>query len=99
MMKITVKRSGGFAGLTEMLADLDTHKVDPDSARQVSEIVEKAGLFDYPAVIPGGEIGADMQRYEITASDGGRSHSITFSEGSTEAAPLLDLVQKLRKFQ
>ncbi len=42
-------------------------------------------------------VGADMFRYSVTASDGGREHTVTFAEGSPSAAPLLGLVEELKR--
>ena len=44
-------------------------------------------------------VGADMYQYEVTVTDGPRHHSVAFSEGAPEAAPLLDLVQTLEKIK
>jgi hypothetical protein len=92
-MRITVKRTGGFAGLTENIADLDTSTLESGTAEKVAAKVREIGFFDYPAVMAAGAVGADMYQYEITVTDGPRHHSVAFSEGALEAAPLLDLVQ------
>ena len=94
-MKITVKRTGGFAGLTENIADLDTSQLESGVAAKVRKI----GFFDYPAVVAAGAVGADMYQYEITVTDGPRHHSVAFSEAAPEAAPLLDLVQTLENIK
>ncbi len=93
-MRITVKRTGGFAGLTENIADLDTTQLDSESSVKVAAKVDSIGFFDYPAVVAG-PVGADMYRYEVTVADG-ESHTVTFSENAPEAAALLDLVQTLK---
>ena len=98
-MKITVKRTGGFAGLTENVTDLDTSQLDPGKTEKVEAKVRKIGFFDYPAVVTAGAVGADMYQYEITVTDGPRHHSVTFSEGAPDAAPLLDLVETLENIK
>ncbi|HLQ50428.1 MAG TPA: protealysin inhibitor emfourin [Terriglobales bacterium] len=98
-MKITVKRTGGFAGLTENITDLDTSQLESGTAEKVAAKVRKIGFFDYPAVLAAGAVGADMYQYEVTVTDGPRHHSVAFSEGAPEAAPLLDLVQTLEKIK
>lgn len=95
-MKITVKRSGGFAGLTENIADLDTSQLDRETADKIAAQVASAGFFDYPAEAAGGAVGADMYRYEITVTDGARHHKVSFAESAPEAAALLDLVNTLQ---
>ena len=98
-MRITAKRTGGFAGLTENITDLDTSQLDSGTAEKVAAKVQKIGFFDYPSVVAAGAVGADMYQYEITLTDGPRRHSVTFSEGAPEAGPLLDLVQTLENIK
>ncbi len=94
-MRITVKRSGGFAGLTENIADLETGQMGPDTGAQMSAKVASVGFFGYPAEVVGGVVGADMYRYEITVTDRPKRHAVAFGETATGAAALLDLVQSL----
>jgi hypothetical protein len=98
-MKITVKRTGGFAGLSENIADLDISQLDSGKAEKVAAKVREIGFFDYPAVVAAGAVGADMYQYEITVTDGPKHHSVTFSEGAPETVPLLDLVQTLENIK
>ena len=95
-MKIIVKRSGGLAGLGEQLGAIDTDTLDPARARQVRALVEDAHFFDLPPALPSRAVGADLFRYEITASEGGRRHKVTFvDDQSPEVAPLRSLVDAL----
>lgn len=94
-MKISVKRTGGFAGLTENVTDLDTSQLDSGKAEKIAAKIRKIGFFDYPAVVAAGAVGADMYQYEIKVTDGPKHHSVTFSEGSPKTAPLVDLVETL----
>jgi hypothetical protein len=93
-MRIAVKRTGGFAGLTEDIGEVDTTQLDASAAQQVEQMVSSLGFFELPATIAAPTIGADLFRYEITVSDGSRRHAVTFADdGGPEAAPLRDLVQ------
>ena len=65
-MQVSVKRSGGFAGLTEEVAAVETAQLDAAAAQQVEQLIQSVGFFDLPATISGGTIGADLFRYEIT---------------------------------
>jgi Emfourin len=94
-MRITVQRSGGFAGLTENIADLETSHLDPETEKKISAKIAGVGFFNYPSVVTG-DVGADMYRYEITVTDGAKRHSVAFVESAPEAAGLLDLVQTLK---
>jgi len=96
-MKITVTRSGGFAGIAEDLLTLDTEELDASLAGQVQQLVSKAGLSALPEFVSGGEVGADYQRYEIEVAEGEVRHRVQFQDDeSPETAPLRRLVDDLR---
>ena len=91
-MQVSVKRSGGFAGLTEEVAAVETAQLDAAAAQQVEQLIQSVGFFDLPATISGGTIGADLFRYEITVSEGDRQHTVTFTDDeSPEIARFADL--------
>lgn len=95
-MKVSVKRTGGYAGLNEEVVAVDTAQIDPVAAQGIEQIVQSFGFFNLPATVGGGGIGADLIRYEITVSDGGRQHIVAFEDdGSLETAPLRGLVDSL----
>ena len=95
-MKITIKRTGGYAGLDEEVAAIDTAQLAPEKARQVAAAINQANFFTQPAYT--GEVGADMLRYEISVSDAGRTHQIAFAEdGSPETAALHALVEEVSR--
>lgn len=96
-MKITVKRTGGYAGLTEDVAAIDTAQLDTVTVQRVEQMLESNRFFDLPATISGDIIGADLPRYEITVTEGDQQHTVTFfcDDESPETAPLHRLVQTL----
>jgi hypothetical protein len=95
-MQVSVKRSGGYAGLTEQLASVDTARMGQDQRQRVEQLLRTSGLFDRPAGAPRGAVGADLFHYEITVRDGEREHTLVFSDdGGPETAPLRQLVQTL----
>jgi hypothetical protein len=99
-MQVSVKRSGGFAGLTEEVAAVETAQLDAAAAQQVEQLIQSVGFFDLPATISGGTIGADLFRYEITVSEGDRQHTVTFTDDeSSEIAPLRRLVETLTQMR
>jgi len=99
-MKVSVKRVGGFAGLTEEVATVDTAQLDAAAAQQVEQIIQSVGFFDLPAAISGGTIGADLFQYEITVREGDRQHTVTFTDDeSPETAPLRRLVETLTQMR
>ncbi len=79
-MKITVKRTGGFAGLTETLGTIDTSAMNAARARDAEQRVTDLGFFSLPEDIPAAEIGADLFHYEVTVLDKGRSHTVRFRD-------------------
>jgi hypothetical protein len=96
-MKISLKRTGGYAGLEEEVAAVDTSRLEPGAARRVEGLVGSAGFFGLPAVGLDDAVGADMFRYSLTVSDGGREHTASFVEGSLSAAPLSGLIEELKR--
>lgn len=92
-MKLTVTRSGGFAGLVETLGTVDSTSLAPDVAREMLDKVHACRFFELPREIEGTGVGADLYQYELTVSDGERSHCVTFRDDETQATkPLLDLM-------
>ena len=99
-MNISVKRSGGFAGLTENLADLDTKQIDTAAAQRVEQLVQSLEFFNLPATISGGGIGADFFHYEITVIQNDRQHTIAFDDDdSPVTAPLRRFVETLSQIR
>jgi hypothetical protein len=96
-MKIIVKRTGGYAGLSEEVVAVDTSQLDTAEAQRVEHLIQSKGFFNLPANAADDAVGADMFRYEIAVSDGARQHTVAFNEGSTGGAPLLDLVEGLKR--
>jgi hypothetical protein len=59
-------------------------------------MVRAIGIFDLPAFVPGGRVGADQFKYEIRIADGDREHSVSFvDDDSPETAALRGLVHAL----
>jgi hypothetical protein len=57
-------------------------------------------FFDLPANPPGQKVGADFLKYEVTVSERGKQHTVTFNDDDAPAtAPLRELVQRLMQFR
>jgi len=95
-MKIAIQRTGGFAGLLEELASVDTAQMPPEEAQGIEKLVGNTGFFRLPTTL-GGEIkGADLYHLRITITDGSRRHSVEFPDhDSPELAPLRALVRSV----
>src|SRR5687768_9595045 len=92
-MEITIARTGGYAGVREVLATVDTDQLDPKTKADVEAAVSNANFFALPTRVQGEKVGADLQRYEITVVDGANRHSVTFpDESSSATAQLLGLL-------
>lgn len=89
-------RSGGFAGLSETLAEVDADRLDPETARHVREAFEASGFATLPARLPGDPMGADMFRYTIEVEDGQGRRSVSYRQGNPNAALLDALIAVLR---
>jgi hypothetical protein len=94
-MRITIRQSGGFAGVDRELAAVDTRELGPDAARRLEERVREAGFFTLPSTLEAEGIGADFVRYRITIDEGGRVHDVAFEDdGSPRFASLRALVEE-----
>jgi hypothetical protein len=95
-MKISMKRTGGFAGLTENFGPINTEQLDHAKASKIDQIVKSIGFFGLPEMVSGDIIGADMYHLEITIMDGDRHHTVAFdSDDSPKTAPLCKLFDTL----
>src|SRR6476660_5968542 len=61
-MKLTIKRTGGFAGIEQTLASFDTERMTKASADQVRKHVEEISTL---AAQASKSVGADQFHYEI----------------------------------
>ena len=95
-MEISVKRTGGFAGLSEDVAAVNTAALPVAVAQQLGHMVEEVRFFDLPAVVSGGTVGADLFNYEIRITEDDRHRTVVFvDDDSPETAPLRRLVEAL----
>jgi hypothetical protein len=99
-MIISVTRSGGFAGLSDEIARVDTAKLDAKTTQQLEHMVEQVGFFDLPVAVSGGGVGADFYKYEITLRQGDRQHVVVVTDDNTpETKPLVEFVNTLTTFK
>ena len=94
-LHIELTRSGGYAGLTTKLGELDTTELPEDEARAIEELVQKA---DVPALLADSPVrgeGADRFQYHLTIADEGGSRELTISEDRVQD-DLRELIQRVR---
>jgi hypothetical protein len=91
-LRIELTRSGGYAGLTTKLGELDTAELPENEAREIEELVRSADVPTLAAASPMRGGGADRFQYDLVveASDG--THELAMSEDAipTELRPLID---------
>jgi hypothetical protein len=95
-MRITVSRTGGFAGIRPPPIVLDTATLAGAAKKRVEQLVTACDFFDLPATLTASEKSADQFLHHITiADDGGREHSVTL-HADAASEPLRDLIHLVR---
>jgi hypothetical protein len=90
-MKITARTSGGFDGRATCY-QLDTEKLS--SGKLIETLLHQLDFFN---ASPGCPVGADIPRWEISAADGSRQHTVTLADdGSASSAEWQPLLAHLR---
>jgi hypothetical protein len=89
LVRISVQRSGGFAGTTENIVELDTRHLDQATAQHVRQLVRGLGSPDQPEVAPPPSMGADFFHYEITVNRGSRRRTIAFDDDDSPASAVM----------
>jgi hypothetical protein len=79
-LRIELTRSGGYAGLTSKLGELDTAELPEEDAREVERLVQQADVPSLLADAPGPGKGADRFQYHLTIEDDSGRHELTLSE-------------------
>ncbi|RAY11638.1 hypothetical protein DPM19_28850 [Actinomadura craniellae] len=80
-MRVKIERSGGFAGLTQVVADYDTDDLPPAEAESVRQALAAlaGGTEPHP-------VGADLYTYRITAD--GETYDLSEDPSRVRATPL-----------
>ena len=95
-MRITVSRTGGFAGIRPPPAVLDTATLVGDAKKRAEQLVAACKFFDLPATLTGSGKSADQFLHHITiACEDGREHAVTL-HADAAPQPLLDLLHLVR---
>ena len=95
-MLITIKQTGGFAGIPIELKSIDTSEMNAEAVGHLEKIFQELNFFELPETYPATEIGADIGAYEVTVVDDDRQHTVSMAMGeSPEAAPLREFVERI----
>ena len=97
-MKISMERSGGFAG-TLLTAQLDTSQLDSNRAAEVTQALQAARFFELPESLRSQMM--DDYAYIVEVDDGATRHRVLIdrSVAGPELRKLLDLLQQYLKPQ
>ncbi len=83
-MTITIKKTGGFAGIEESIGSIDTADLAPEQSARVRETVVALEQLHASGNQP---IGADFMRYEIDVRDGDDTHHLVFVDDADPDSP------------
>jgi hypothetical protein len=82
-MRIQLTTEGGvayFPGLSQPLC-VDTDELTETEAAELMRLLNAVRFFDLPPVVGPPHAGAaDYRQYTLTAEDGGRSHTVRWSD-------------------
>ena len=80
-MRVSVERSGGFAGISQTKS-ISSNQLPAEEAQKVADLVEAAGFFELPSVIRSTEPGGDRFQYKITVESEHGTHTVRVDEAA-----------------
>jgi hypothetical protein len=92
-VKVTVERSGGFAGMKRRY-QVDTSSLDDEAAGRLRRAIEHTAFFDLPSRAGESAPGADRFEYAVTVEAPSRTHTVRAPEGS-QLDELVELAREL----
>jgi hypothetical protein len=97
-LRIELTRSGGYAGLTTKLGELDTTELPEADAREIEELVRGADVPALEEASPMRGGGADRFQYDLVIEDDSGRRELTMSEDKipAELRPLIDRLRPQR---
>ena len=96
-MRITLTRSGGFAGILPPPVTLDTAALPRGVAKRIEELVASAGFFNLPQMLAAPTRQPDRMQFTVRiVNDDGREHTVTCDEEVASEA-FLELVRAVQK--
>ncbi len=78
-MRISIERSGGFAGIT-VRTTVDEKDVAPDEALKLRQLIEEADFFNLPGKIVSQSPQPDRFQYELRLEEKAGQHTVMVSE-------------------
>jgi len=96
-MRLTLTRSGGFAGLLPPPVTLDTDALPRAVASRLEGLVASADFFNLPQRLAAPQRQPDRMQFTLRiARDDGREHTVTCDE-EVASEPFLELVRMVQK--
>jgi hypothetical protein len=91
-MKVTVRKSGGIAGVHEQIGPVDTAQ-EGDAGGRIEAKIEQIGFFSMPKELPEEHRIIDGFGYGVSVDDGDRHHEVEYGDGTKreERQPLDEL--------
>jgi hypothetical protein len=91
-LRIELTRSGGYAGITTKLGELDTTELPDGDAREIEELIRSADVPALEEASPMRGEGADRFQYDLVIEDDKGRRELTMSEDKipNELRPLID---------
>jgi hypothetical protein len=98
-MEVTVRRTGGFAGVHEQMGPVDTNRLDDGLADRLQAKLAKIAFFELPNKLPEESQIDDGFFYEMTITDRDRSHTVAYGDGTERRyrEPLAEVVRLLEE--
>jgi emfourin len=91
-MQVTIRRQGGFAGTTEIVAEKNFDLVPPTKAaelRATLDQIKRLAEHHRP-------VGADFLRYELSIDDSGSRLALSVADdGSDSSRHLVELINRI----
>jgi hypothetical protein len=87
--KLTLKQSGGFAGIEHEPVHVDADRLDPALRERLPSLL---------GTPPPEVVGADLPRYELTVEDGDERRTVAWhDDGSDAVADLRALAEEVQR--
>jgi hypothetical protein len=98
-MKITITRSGGFAGISKSFS-ADDNTLNESDGKRIKELIQNSNFFEMSSKssVPQRRGAADFIVYRITVEEGEKSHTVERTESTIDSS-LKSLVKLLESKQ
>jgi 2-phosphoglycerate kinase len=97
-MIITVRKTGGFAGIEESVVSLDTTNAPRKLKEKIEALLTSEKFHLLPEYVESEAEGFDFFVYEIMVKDNDKQHTVNFrDDGSEQSKHLLEFIDRLKE--